>query len=232
MLQTLPLDDILIDQIYNIDMSKFLNDDIYIDVKTYFVYLRNIDIGTNSLTLFFDTCTYKRKEIFLLDYLTTDICIELKELSQTWFIILKTYFDHTPPIDLSKSILSQDEIYMFISKNYYFIQNVVSVLRSSYEYAKTLMKINVVFDKSNETQQININICSLFKYIQDIEIDILKTSNNVVFYKQLFNSMNDQYFQTLLSNSKYLVLEYGRTTSQWQKFQELIRAMMKTTSNV
>ena len=110
------------------DMSKFNIDDVEIDmnnlkfdapkekIKYYaFIFLRNIG---SKFNLNFDNCSFEDKEEYLKLFLSSNIDVYIPLLSSTWIEILTSEIDNKMYL---KSILTRDEIDLFIERNKEFI---------------------------------------------------------------------------------------------------------------
>lgn len=207
-------------KIYNegaeVDMSNInfpTNQDKY---RTTFIYLRNTNF--NNITLNFSKCTYEEKEKFLLEYIKTDITVELKLLIYIWQCIL-TYKSCEP-------YFSEEEAERFIEINKEVIQELRDFYLSVPLYLFYRLDMdNITFDfDSLKSRDFSYNR-NCFFLIQEEFIDYISAQNpefkEPIFYKNLFTADNEILFDFLKGLSLYNLIQ-TMTEMEPEEFDKLL----------
>lgn len=199
------------------DMTKFNIDDVEIDmnnlkfdapkekIKYYaFIFLRNIG---SKFKLNFDNCSFEDKEEYLKLFLSSNIDVYIPLLSSTWIEILTSEIDNKMYL---KSILTRDEIDLFIERNKEFINKIRRLINSLPFYA-----INRYGNKSevpgiDEVDIIDDDEIKLINLYQLTEFDsfmlLFNTEDEVIperkpgFYT-LFSDKDNEYNMSRIMNN-------------------------------
>ena len=150
------------------DMSDF---DHYYDapkekIKYYkFIFLRNIG---SKFDLIFDNCSFEDKEEYLKLFLTSNIDVYIPQLSSTWMEILTSEIDDHIYLD---SILTRDEINLFIERNKEFINKIRRLINSLPFYAISRYGNRSEIPGMNEIDIIDDNEIKVMNLYQLTEYD-------------------------------------------------------------
>lgn len=193
------------------------------NVKTSFIYLRNTDY--QNIDLDFSKVSYDIKEQFLIFYLEGDIEYSIKELSNTWIKILLKYKNIDEDVC---SILTDDEIKMFISNNESLVSNL-----EIFAYSLPLFSISRLdtedfefdFDTIKKTDyKFNANVCSIIQNNLWNLIYIETPNTEPMFYTNMFVDDNNLLFETIMKYTPFSVLLYGMNNQEeWKEFASMIQ---------
>ena len=197
-----------------VDMSNIdfpTNQDKY---RTTFIYLRNTNF--NNILLDFSKCSYEEKAKFLLEYIKSDITVELLPLIYTWQCLL-TYKSCNP-------YFSDEEAERFIKENQNTLQELKEFYLSLPLYLFTRLKL-VDMDMDNLTKKdFNYGRNSYF-LIRNEFIDYLSAQNpdfnNPILYPQHFTPDNEVLFDYMKELDIYNLIQ-TMTETDPEEFKKLL----------
>lgn len=224
----LPYDFTLMDLIRNegavVDMNNvnFPNvpEDNQINVS--FIFLRNTDY---PVEYDFSECSYEKKTIYLLNYITSAVEYKIDVLIQTWLaaccyslgIILE-----------DKGIFDESELKHFVEDNISFIGEIIQFLISLPLYAITRYEYDnkkIIIDDDlvvSDTTIFNENI-NYFLYNNAINIIMsIETIFKPIFYTNYFTDTNNKLFTALqeLPYTAMLVAMTEKSPVEWKGFMD------------
>lgn len=208
-LLTIPddIDELIGSEDVSIDMSD-LRFDIPDEKKKFysFVFIRNSGIKPE---LNFERCSFRDKEEFLMLFLTTEIELKCPILASTWIEIL----NHKDGIVVLPSILTQQEIELFVDNNREFVDKCRQFINSLPIYA--LYSFHQPTEEPmdfSEFKHVECDDIKLTNFYQLAETDnfilLLETnpedSHKPVFYDNIFNDMEKSYdMMRIMENLPY-----------------------------
>ena len=210
-------------EIYNngaeVDMSNIDFPTDQDKFRTTFIYLRNTNF--NNITLDFSKCSYEDKEKFLLEYIKSDIIVELFPLIYTWQCLLT--FKSCEPY------FSNDEAHRFLENN----KNVINELKEFYLslplYLFTRLKISEMDMEGLEEKEFNYSK-NTYYLIQEEFIDYLSAQNpgfmKPILYPNQFTSDNELLFDFMKCLSIYNLIQTMTETSE-EDFKNLLTEISK-----
>ena len=197
-----------------VDMSNIdfpTNQDKY---RTTFIYLRNTNF--NNILLDFSKCSYEEKAKFLLEYIKSDITVELLPLIYTWQCLL-TYKSCNP-------YFSDEEAERFIKENQNTLQELKEFYLSLPLYLFTRLKL-VDMNMDNLTKKdFNYGRNSYF-LIRNEFIDYLSAQNpdfnSPILYPQHFTPDNEVLFDYMKELDIYNLIQ-TMTETDTKEFKKLL----------
>lgn len=197
-----------------VDMSNIdfpTNQDKY---RTTFIYLRNTNF--NNILLDFSKCSYEEKAKFLLEYIKSDITVELLPLIYTWQCLL-TYKSCKP-------YFNDEEAERFIKENQNTLQELKEFYLSLPLYLFTRLKL-VDMDMDNLTRKdFNYGRNSYF-LIRNEFIDYLSAQNpdfnSPILYTQHFTPDNEVLFDYMKELDIYNLIQ-TMTETDPEEFKKLL----------
>jgi len=193
----LPIDD-------NIDCDKELivvnmatsNFDVPVEhqKRSSFIFLRNSVLRAE---FDFTECSYYDKEEFLLMYLLEDFDVEIDILATTWIEILSTRDGGGV---ILPSILTSDEIELFLEKNSILINEIYQLINSLPIYSLYCSSQNGTFYNTDDFQKIDYdkikmaNFSKLSKY--DAFALLIDGETESFFYNKYF--IKGEYYITMM----------------------------------
>jgi hypothetical protein len=186
--------------------------------RSAFIFLRNTGI---QATLDFSNCDYSDKEEFLLFFLMENIEINAPMLASTWIEILLVKFGGDL---IHPSILTQEEIALFVERNEVFIDEIYQFINSLPLYAMYLYNQNnkendLTAYKETDYKKIKlINFHKLTEFNDFILLYQITKEIEPLFYKKLFGGENAYLSKIIDSLPFLLLLDINSTPEKQQKF--------------
>lgn len=204
--------------IVNLDNINFNGIDKDQLIKTIYIYLRNT--GFDNITLNFANTEYSFKEEFLKYYLMGNIEYEIQECNETWMKILGLYYNMDFPIN---SILTKDEIYIFIKNNEDYIHEITQFLCSLPIFP--ISKLNLENDEKLDLNMekcdeliCNNSVIGIIKNIFFMDLFLVMDFKEPVYYTKIFTEENNDLFEAILKYTPFTALLYGMCQDNWDNF--------------
>lgn len=201
-----------------VDMSNIdfpTNQDKY---RTTFIYLRNTNF--NNINLDFSKCSYEEKERFLLEYIKSDITVELFPLIYTWQCLL-TYKSCKP-------YFSDDEAKKFLKNNSFFIEEMKSFYLSLPIYLFSRLKLVDLDFKDIEKIELFEGGRNCYFLIQNEFISYLNAINSDFdkpkFYTKHFTEDNNVLFEFIQGLDIYSLIQ-TMTESSEEDFKKILKGL-------
>lgn len=173
-----------------------------------FIFIRNSGI---KATLDFEKCSYNDKEEYLLLFIKSNIEVDSSILASTWIEILS--FDENNTESHSESILTFDEIKIFINNNSKLVDEIHQFINSLplyaiYEYYKNINH-PIPMDEFDEVDElnfslINFNQLSIIDKFNFLLNDNPSDNQKPVFFNNVFkNNDNPHILLRIINNIHY-----------------------------
>lgn len=167
-----------------------------------FIFIRNSGI---DLPLNFEKCSYSDKEEFLIMFLTVNININCPIMASTWIEILSS----TEGDIYLPSILTKEEIKLFIERNLSFVNNIHQFINSLplcaiYKFCSRTNN-SMGFDEFKATNYAEIKLVNFHQLTEYDSFILLLNHNPInehkpVFYTEIFTNPENSYDLMLIMN--------------------------------
>ena len=202
--------------------TTFYLTSLNIDSEKLFIIVRNLCLQYDSVFLNFDNFNQIDIEKLIVDYLTTDIEVQVKSLDLE---LSKRISEYLKCVKVEDNQLIYTGIYQqFFEEHWSLIENIARFLSSSIYYASTLIsKKSEIFSNLPYVliKSFKQNVMSLFNVISEFEVDLMLKKYELNNYLWFDDNKYQSKFASLLKTSKYALFLYGQSTPQWQLFQKL-----------
>lgn len=189
--------------------------------RTTFIFLRNTGF---NVTLDFSNCDYTLKEKFLLSYLNEDIDVKENEFASTYVKIFNKMVDNNIDIE---SILSDDEINLFIDRNKDFINKLLRFIISLPIFAMFYFSLNDKAYTLDDIEKTDDNVINEnFYHIISNEklVSVFDNSLNIspMFYNTIFRLENEKLFHSVEKLPFFSIL-HGLSTLPEDEWKNMLK---------
>lgn len=193
---------------FQIDCSR-----IIIEPEKMFIIFRNLELNMDNITLILSN---EQSEQWLLEYVKTDILVNIPQLNQMWTKIIDDYLSDIITPFIQQNSLLLFEICQFMYSLIYFAFSCITN-RDFCELAP---------DKLS-TICFGYNIFSLCSIVDKIEMKLTSAKVNINNYATFFIKENFSHILKSVQKSKKFILLYGKTTNEWKLFSTLMSQLYK-----
>lgn len=197
----------------NIDEFQIDCRQIIIEPEKMFIIFRNLELNMDNITLILSN---EQREQWLLEYVKTDILVNIPQLNQMWTKIIDDYLSDIITPFIQQNSLLLFEICQFMYSLIYFAFSCITN-RDFCELAPY----------KSSTIHFGYNIFSLCSIIDKIEMKLTSAKFNINNYATFFIKEKFSHILKSVQKSKKFILLYGKTTNKWMLFSTLMSQLYK-----